>query len=175
MAPTILTLLLSWSICGRKAEVSYWFPESDRAPPGGRPTESTGVYSIWKPQRSSVGVYWPEPIPSVENGNGSLSWMMVEYCLIVIAILYQGKGRLRGLAVACWTTDHYHPCSNPGVGISEGCFVFHFHAYLVHKSGRKTSIINHLPGKARTMKTTIITTPTIGKNNIVRKQRNTAK
>ena len=30
-----------------------------------------------------------------------------------------------GLAVACWTTDHYHPCSNPGVGISEGCFVFH--------------------------------------------------
>ena len=37
-----------------------------------------------------------------------------------------GKGRLRGLAVACWTTDHYHPCSNPGVAISEGCFVFHF-------------------------------------------------
>ena len=36
------------------------------------------------------------------------------------------KGRLRGLAVACWTTDHYHLCSNPGVGISEGCFVFHF-------------------------------------------------
>ena len=34
--------------------------------------------------------------------------------------------RLRGLAVACSTTDHYHPCSNPGVGISEGCFVFHF-------------------------------------------------
>ena len=36
------------------------------------------------------------------------------------------QGRLRGLAVACWTTDHYHPCSNPDVGISEGCFVFHF-------------------------------------------------
>jgi len=46
----------------------------------------------------------------------------------------------------------YHPCSNPGVGISEGCFVFHFVsltfgscssylAYHVHKSGRKTSII----------------------------------
>ncbi|KAK2150896.1 hypothetical protein LSH36_383g00000 [Paralvinella palmiformis] len=29
------------------------------------------------------------------------------------------QGRLRGLAVACWTTDHYHPCSNPGVGIAE--------------------------------------------------------
>ena len=25
-------------------------------------------------------------------------------------------GRFRGLAVACWTTDHYHPCSNLGVG-----------------------------------------------------------
>ena len=22
------------------------------------------------------------------------------------------RGRLRGLVVACWTTDHYHPCSN---------------------------------------------------------------
>ena len=54
-------------------------------------------------------------------------------------------GRLRGLAVACCTTDHYHPCSNLRVGISEGCFIFgsrsaHL-AYHVHKSGRKTSII----------------------------------
>jgi len=40
--------------------------------------------------------------------------------------LIYGTGRLRGLAVACWTTDHYHPCSNPGMGISEGCFIFHF-------------------------------------------------
>jgi len=30
-------------------------------------------------------------------------------------------GRLRGLTVACWITDRYHPCSNLGVGISEGC------------------------------------------------------
>ena len=36
------------------------------------------------------------------------------------------RGRLRGLAVACWTTDHYHPCSNLGVAIYEGCFVFDF-------------------------------------------------
>ena len=43
----------------------------------------------------------------------------------VYICLYQFV-RLRGLAVACCTTDHYHPCSNPGVGISEGCFVFHF-------------------------------------------------
>ena len=35
-------------------------------------------------------------------------------------------GRLRGLTVACWTTDHYHPCSNPGVAMSEGCFIFDF-------------------------------------------------
>ena len=34
--------------------------------------------------------------------------------------------RLRGLAVACWTTDHYYPCSNLDVGISEGCFIFDF-------------------------------------------------
>ena len=53
---------------------------------------------------------------------------------------------LRGLAVACWITDHYHPCSILGVGISEGCFItfggrsVHL-AYHVHKSGRKTSII----------------------------------
>jgi len=31
---------------------------------------------------------------------------------------------LRGLAVACWITDHYHRCSNFGVGIYEGCFMF---------------------------------------------------
>jgi len=35
-------------------------------------------------------------------------------------------GRLRGLAVACWTTNHYNPCSNFGVGISEECFIFDF-------------------------------------------------
>ena len=34
--------------------------------------------------------------------------------------------RLRGLAVVCWTTDHYHPCSNLGLDVSEGCFVFDF-------------------------------------------------
>jgi len=32
--------------------------------------------------------------------------------------------RLRGLALACWTTDYYH--TNLGVGISEGCFIFDF-------------------------------------------------
>jgi len=32
-------------------------------------------------------------------------------------------GRLRGLAVACLTTDYYHLCLNLGVGISEGCFI----------------------------------------------------
>jgi len=39
-------------------------------------------------------------------------------------------GGLRGLVVACWT-DHYHPCSNLGVGISEGCFIFDFASLLL--------------------------------------------
>ena len=34
------------------------------------------------------------------------------------------EGHHRCLAVACWTTDHYHPCSNLGAGTSEGCFIF---------------------------------------------------
>ena len=61
-------------------------------------------------------------------------------------------GHLRGLAVMCWTTDHYHLCLNLGMGISEGCFTFDFAslplevtqahlAYHVHKSGCKTPII----------------------------------
>ena len=36
--------------------------------------------------------------------------------------------RVKSLAVACWTTDPYHPCSNLGVGVSDGCFVFDFAA-----------------------------------------------
>ena len=36
------------------------------------------------------------------------------------------RGRLRGLTVACWITDHYHPCSNLGAAISERCFIFDF-------------------------------------------------
>jgi len=58
------------------------------------------------------------------------------------------NGRLRGLAVAGWTTYHYHLCLNPGMGISEGCFITfggrsaHL-AYHVHKSGHKTSIVHH--------------------------------
>ena len=57
-------------------------------------------------------------------------------------------GRLRGLAVACWITDHYQLCSNLSMGICEGCFIFtslHYHlAYHVHKSGHKTPIINQI-------------------------------
>jgi len=52
-------------------------------------------------------------------------------------------GCLGSLAVACWTTDHYHPCSNLGVGLSIITFggrSAHL-TYLVNKSGRKTSII----------------------------------
>jgi len=31
---------------------------------------------------------------------------------------------LCGLTIACWITDFYHPCSNLGMGKSEGCFIF---------------------------------------------------
>jgi len=31
-----------------------------------------------------------------------------------------------GLAVVCWTTDHYHPCSKLGMGLTEDCFIFDF-------------------------------------------------
>ena len=41
------------------------------------------------------------------------------YYLLQMTFLQLLVGRLRGLAVVCWTTDHYHTCSNPGVGISE--------------------------------------------------------
>ena len=33
---------------------------------------------------------------------------------------------LCGQALVCNITDHYHPCLNLGVGISEGCFIFDF-------------------------------------------------
>ncbi|KAK2162424.1 hypothetical protein LSH36_99g07034 [Paralvinella palmiformis] len=36
------------------------------------------------------------------------------------------NGRLRGLAVACWTTDHCHPCLNLSVGLSEGLVFLSF-------------------------------------------------
>ena len=51
--------------------------------------------------------------------------IVVAFAARVRVSLLEG-GRLRGLVVACWTTDHYHPRSNLGVGISEGCFVFDF-------------------------------------------------
>ena len=55
--------------------------------------------------------------------------------LIIIDTVHQFQtGRLRGLAVACWTTDHYHPCSNTGVGISEGCFVSFTSSHYLWKS-----------------------------------------
>jgi len=44
-----------------------------------------------------------------------------------LAFLVTLPGRLRCLAAAtvvCWITDHYQPCSNLGVDISEGCFIF---------------------------------------------------
>ena len=42
----------------------------------------------------------------------------------LLTILLEDHIKVRGLAVACWTTDHYHLCLNLGVGISEGRFIF---------------------------------------------------
>jgi len=39
------------------------------------------------------------------------------------ALLASDGGGLSSLAVAYWTTNYYHPCSNLGMGISEGCFI----------------------------------------------------
>jgi len=66
--------------------------------------------------------------------------------LILLLILYAQWGCLHGLAVGCWTTDHYYMCSNLSMGTSEGCFITfggrsaHL-AYHMHKSGSKTSSI----------------------------------
>ena len=38
---------------------------------------------------------------------------------------------IRGLAVACWTTGHYHPRSNLGMGKSEARFIFDFVSLLL--------------------------------------------
>ena len=57
------------------------------------------------------------------NSQGSVSQ---NFMFIRIIILRSFTGTLRGLAVVCWTTYRYHPCSNLDVGISEGCFIVHF-------------------------------------------------
>ena len=44
----------------------------------------------------------------------------------MVSSLLHYRGCLHGLAVACWTTNHYHPCLKLGVGISEDCFIFDF-------------------------------------------------
>jgi len=36
------------------------------------------------------------------------------YEVFITCLLCTVSGRPRDLAVACWTTDHYHPCSNLG-------------------------------------------------------------
>ena len=54
-------------------------------------------------------------------------------------------GRLRGIAVACWTTDHYDACSNFGVGISEGCFIFNFASLPISLSCAQNNNHHHRP------------------------------
>ena len=45
------------------------------------------------------------------------------------------KGGLQSLVVACWTTHHYHPCLNFGMGISEDCFIFDFTSLPLEVTG----------------------------------------
>ena len=55
--------------------------------------------------------------------------MLLGIYILVLELIKQHthtQGLLRGLAVACWITDRYHPCSNLDVGISEGCFILDF-------------------------------------------------
>ena len=54
------------------------------------------------------------------EGEPMTMWFLLFYALLWPLI---ELGRLHGLAATRWTTDHYHPCSNLGVGMSEGCFV----------------------------------------------------
>ena len=57
------------------------------------------------------------------------------HIIIIIILILITMRRLRGLAVACWTTDNYHPCSNLGVGISEGYFILTSLHYLRRSLG----------------------------------------
>jgi len=50
----------------------------------------------------------------------------ISFSVVDILSSYTTTGRLGGHGVAWWTTDHYHPCSKFGVGMSEGCFIFDF-------------------------------------------------
>ncbi|KAK2143518.1 hypothetical protein LSH36_834g00067 [Paralvinella palmiformis] len=52
---------------------------------------------------------------------------------LIIFIQHNYDECLRGLAVVCWTTDHYHLCSIRGLGISEGCFIFDFASLPLEK------------------------------------------
>ena len=60
----------------------------------------------------------------------SFIWFNVPISVKRLLYLYHPDRCYRGPSVvqlvACWTTDYYHPCSNHGVGISEGGFLFDF-------------------------------------------------
>ena len=57
---------------------------------------------------------------------GTHAVSQIAYYSVFIRIKKCTCVRLRGLSVAYGITDHYYPCSNLGVGISEGCFIFDF-------------------------------------------------
>ena len=91
-----------------------WFPKSK--------------YSNWKSTSPSMSFNPGEQTTSENRTNRALwAWVLKKAWKIDMKVLQKKeRARLRGLAVARWTTGHYHPCSNPGVGIFEGCFIFQF-------------------------------------------------
>jgi len=81
------------------------------------------IWGTWHRRPYLVGVY--DCIPTF-GGIPSRIFQMYIIQYLSSSSPENILGHLCGLAVACWTTDHYHPCLNPGVGISEGCFIFDF-------------------------------------------------
>jgi len=67
-----------------------------------------------------------ESLTMMEKKDQAVVYGKAEYMWQVGTLSFSLSRRLRGLAIVCQTTDHYHPCSNLGMGISEGCFMFDF-------------------------------------------------
>jgi len=91
------------------------------------------IFSISKPDWRHFRDFQPYTLGNKDpllNVPSFFFFFFFFFFLLLLLLLYcphmHGTGRLGGLAVVCWTADNYHPCSNLGVGISEGCFVFHF-------------------------------------------------
>ena len=80
-------------------------------------------YELWN--RDVKNVHIDERFLGTSHENAQTGGLLVSYDTDIYLIDRYSR-RLRGLAVACWITDHYLPHSNLGVGIPVGCFIFDF-------------------------------------------------